>query len=61
MSRVFTSDQKTRVQSRVESCKNSRIVLDTALLNSQNYKTRIKGEVKQSRKLNSTLPYTSLS
>ena len=34
------------------------MVLDTSLLNSQQYKVRIKSEVEQSRERSSTLPYT---
>ena len=36
------------------------MVLDTALLNTQQYKERIKGKVEQSREKSSTLPYTSV-
>ena len=35
-------------------------VLDTSLLNIQQYKVRIKGKVEQSRERSSALPYTSL-
>ena len=34
------------------------MVLDTSLLDTQQYKVRIKGKVKQSREKSSTLPYT---
>ena len=34
------------------------MVFDTALLNTQQYKLRIKGEVEQSRESRSALPYT---
>ena len=34
------------------------MVLDAALLNTQHYKVRIKGEVEQSRESTSALPYT---
>ena len=40
--------------------KTQRMVLDFALLNTQLYKVRIKGKVKQSRERRSVLPYTSL-
>ena len=40
--------------------KTLKIVLDTSLLNTQQYKVRIKGEVEQSRERSSTLPYTSV-
>ena len=33
------------------------MVLDTALLNTQQYKVRIKGKVEQSRERGSALPY----
>ena len=36
------------------------MILDTSLLNTQQYKIRIKGRVEQSRKRSSDLPYTSL-
>ena len=35
------------------------MVLDTSLLNTQQYKVRIKGKVEQSMERNSALPYTS--
>ena len=35
----------------------SKIVLDISLLNTQQYKVRIKGKVEQSRERSSTLPY----
>ena len=34
------------------------MVLDTSLLNTLQYKERIKGKVEQSRKMSSALPYT---
>ena len=37
-----------------------RMVLDTFLLNSQQYKVRIEGKVEQSRERSSALPYTSV-
>ena len=40
--------------------KTKKMVLDAALLNTQHYKVRIKGKVKQSRKRSSTLAYTSV-
>ena len=36
-----------------------KMVLDTSLLNTQQYKVRIKGKVEQSRERSSTLLYTS--
>ena len=38
--------------------KSLKMVLDTSLLNTQQYKVRIKGEVEQSRERRSDLPYT---
>ena len=40
--------------------KTLKIVLDTSLLNTQQYKVRIKGKVEQSRERSSDLPYTSV-
>ena len=40
--------------------KTFKMVLDTSLLNSQQYKVRIKGKMEQSRERSSTLPYTSV-
>ena len=40
--------------------KNLKMVLDTSLLNTQQYKVRIKGRVEQSRIRSRTLPYTSV-
>ena len=40
--------------------KTLKMVLDTFLLNTQQYKVRIKGKVWQTRGKNSTLPYTSV-
>ena len=37
-----------------------KMVLDTCLLNIQQYKVRIKGKVEQSREKSSALPYTSV-
>ena len=38
--------------------KTQKLVLDTALLNIQHYKVRIKAKVEQSRERSSALPYT---
>ena len=38
--------------------KTLKMVLDTSLLNTQQYKVRIKGKVEQSRERSSSLPYT---
>ena len=40
--------------------KTLKMVLDTSLLNTQQYKVRIKGKVEQSRERSSALPYISL-
>ena len=40
--------------------KTLKMVHDISLLNTQQYKVRIKGKVEQSRERNSTLPYTSV-
>ncbi len=39
--------------------KTFKMVLDTSLLNTQQYKVRIKGKVAQSMERSSALPYTS--
>ena len=36
------------------------MVLDTSLLNTQEYKVRIEGKMEQSRERGSALPYTSV-
>ena len=40
--------------------KTLKMVLDTSLLNTQQYKVRIKGKAEQSRERNSALSYTSV-
>ena len=40
--------------------KTLKMVLDTSLLNAQQYKVRIGGKVEQSRERSSALPYTSV-
>ena len=40
--------------------KTYKMVLDTSLLNTQQYKVHIKGKVEQSRERRSALPYTSV-
>ena len=40
--------------------KTFKMVLDTSLLNTQQYKIRMKGKVDQSREWSSALPYTSV-
>ena len=40
--------------------KTLKMVLDTSLLNTQQYKVRIEDKMEQSRKRSSALPYTSV-
>ena len=40
--------------------KTLKMVLDTSLLNNQQYKVHIKGKVKQSRERSGALPYNSV-
>ena len=40
--------------------KTFKMVLDTSLLNTQQYKVRIKGKVEQSREKSCALPFTSV-
>ena len=40
--------------------KTFKMVLDTSLINTQQYKVRIKGKVEQSRERSSALPYISV-
>ena len=40
--------------------KTLKMVLDTSLLNTQEYKVSIKGKAEQSRERSSALPYTSV-
>ena len=40
--------------------KTLKMVVDTSLLNTQQYKVRIKGKVEQSRKMSIALPYSSV-
>ena len=52
---------ETGVHSQVESIpKTQKMVLDIALLYSQDYKVCIKGKVEQSRESSNALPYTSV-
>ena len=59
--RVFTNGPGDRgsIPSRVIP-KTQKMVLDAALLNTQHYKVRIKGEVEKSRERSSALDYTSV-
>ena len=51
---------ETEIQFQVVIVKTQEIVLDTFLINTQHYKVRIKGKVKQSRDKSRALPYTSV-
>ena len=59
--RVFTNSPEDRgsIPGHVIP-KTLKMVLDTSLLNTQQYKVGIKGKVVQSRELSSALPYTSV-
>ena len=46
--------------SRLRHTKDFKMVLDTSLLNSQQYMVCIRGKVEQSRERSSTFPYTSV-
>ena len=58
MSRVFANGPRDSgsIPGRVIP-KTQKMVLDSALLNTQRYKVRIKGKEEQSRERSSTLPY----
>ena len=60
MVRVFANDPGDlgSIPGRIIHSKDSKIVLDADLLNTQHYKVRIKGKVDQSRERSSALPYT---
>ena len=50
---------ETRVQSQVKSYQRlKKMVLDTALLNTQHYNVWIKGKVEQSKEWSGAFPYT---
>ena len=59
--RVFANDPGDlgSIPSRVIP-KTLKMALDTSLLNTQQYKVRIEGKVKQSRERGSALPYISV-
>ena len=59
----FAMTQEIGVKSRLSHTKDSKMVLDGSLLNTQNYKIWIKGKVDQSRKRSSAplLPYPLVS
>ena len=49
---------RSRFNPRSRHTKDFKMVLDTSLLNTQQYKVRIKGKVEQSSERSSALPYT---
>ena len=53
--RVFANDLESMIIP-----KTLKMVLDTALLNTQQYNVSIKGKVEQSKERSSALPYTSV-
>ena len=59
--RVFANDPRNlgSIPGRVIP-KSFKMVLDTSLLNTRQYKVCIKGKVEQSRERSSALPYTSV-
>ena len=59
MSRVFTNGPGDRgsIPGRVILKTKKKMVLDTTLLNTQNYKVKIKGKVEQYNEWSSILPY----
>ena len=57
---VHLWSRKPGFNPRSNHTKDSKMVLDAALLNIQHYKARINGKVEQSREKNSALPYTSV-
>ena len=59
MSRLFANDPGDQGLI-LSHTKDSKIVLDSALLNTQHYKVGIKGKVEQSREWSIALPYTSV-
>ena len=59
--RVFANDLgRPRFNPSCIIPKTLKMVLDTSLLHTQQYKVRIKGKVEQSRERSSALPYTSV-
>ena len=61
MSRVFANDLGDRgsISGRVIP-KTQKLVLDSALFNTQHYKIMIKGKMEYSRERSCALPYTSM-
>ena len=61
MSRVFVNGPGDRCSIPGQVIpKTQKLIPDATLLNTQHYKVRIKGKVKQSREWSSALPYTSV-
>ena len=63
MGRVFANspgDLGSVTDRVIPKTKKKKMVLDTSLLNTQQYKVRIKGKVEQSRERSSALPYSSV-
>ena len=58
MVRVFVSGPGDLFYPKLSHTKDSKMVLDASLLNTQHYKVRIKGKVEQSRKRSSALSCT---
>ena len=59
MSRVFANDPGDQGSIPVRVIpKTQKMVLDAALLSTQQYKVRIQGKVEQSRERSSALPYS---
>ena len=52
--------EQEKNQQRIYDLLNDEMVLDTSLLNTQQYKVHIKGKVEQSRERSCALPYTSV-
>ena len=61
MSRVFANglEDQGSIPGQVIT-KTLKMVLDTSLLNTQQYKVRIKSKVERSKERSSALPYTSV-
>ena len=61
ISKVFANDSRDRVSIPGWVIpKTQKMILDAALINTQNYKVRIKGKMKQSREWSSAHSYTSV-
>ena len=59
MSRVLANGLEDRGSIPGRVIKDSKMVLDSALLNTKHYKVRVKGKVEQSSEWSRDLPYTS--